>query len=73
MAILFYYRNEIEVAVSEQDAVRSYLDDVLNRQYSEQCYESTEADWKYTTNITSENEKIKVIFVDLNGTNIVLL
>lgn len=54
-------RDELQKAINAESDARSYLREELSRQYSEKCFISAEANWKYATNITKENEKNKVI------------
>ena len=59
--IAFSIRDELQKAINAESDARSYLREELSRQYSEKCFISAEANWKYATNITKENEKNKVI------------
>lgn len=52
--------DELQKAINAESDARSYLREELSRQYSEKCFISAEANWKYATNITKENEKNKL-------------
>ncbi len=57
----FRSREDLERAKATEFEARAYLQEQLDVQYSQQCHLSAEAEWKYATNITKENEKLKVI------------
>jgi len=53
-------REDLERAKATEFEARAYLQEQLDVQYSQQCHLSAEAEWKYATNITKENEKLKL-------------